>query len=44
MEKLIEVLRRNSLDRLILRDQFLSHHIDGDPHRRRAGSLGATRL
>ena len=44
MEQLVEILGRNPLDRLVLRDQPLLDHLHRDAHRRGAGALRATRL
>ena len=44
MEQLVQVLGRDTLDRLVLRDQTLLDQLHGDTHGRRAGALRAARL
>ena len=44
MQQLIELFRRDALHRRGAINQFLAGHIDGDPHRRRAGAFARARL
>ena len=44
VQQLIELLRIDALHRFALGDQPFAHHLDGDPHRRRARALAVAGL
>ena len=44
MKELVEILRRNPLDRFVLCDQPLAHHLHANPHGGGAGPLRSPRL
>ena len=43
-QEVVELVRLDAEDGLVLRDQPLAHHVDGDAHRGQAGPLAVARL